>query len=230
MLDTKDQNYHHGNVKNELVTTAMRLMEVEDLEKISLRRLAREIGVTPAAVYNHFSSKQEMMATVKSRAFDKMHEYLKHNCIDHAEPEREFEEICQAYIDFSQQHPSLFDVLFSVRVSPESSESIISAASDNRPDRLGIIIKRLYDKHKIPITEDRLVLSTVSIWAQLHGLVTLSNSGAILIAISRSDLSQDGSAHDYLDMTELIRQYTLGFYRSLRQQQTSLQSSSNNQS
>lgn len=70
LIKSKDSGYHHGNVKNELINAALEIMENEDLEKVSLRRLARMIGVTPAAVYNHFASKDVLMEGIKTRAFE----------------------------------------------------------------------------------------------------------------------------------------------------------------
>ena len=50
-----NQRYHHGNVKEALIDVAMKLIEANEVEMISLRRLSKEVGVTPSAVYNHFS-------------------------------------------------------------------------------------------------------------------------------------------------------------------------------
>ncbi|NUR85911.1 MAG: helix-turn-helix transcriptional regulator, partial [Nonomuraea sp.] len=44
-----------------IVRTALRLLDEVGLEKLSLRRLAKELGAHPTALYWHFSGKQELL-------------------------------------------------------------------------------------------------------------------------------------------------------------------------
>ena len=55
--DKSQQHYHHGNVKESLIDAAMKLIDSNEVELLSLRSLAKEVGVTPSAVYNHFPNK-----------------------------------------------------------------------------------------------------------------------------------------------------------------------------
>ena len=50
------QPYHHGNVKDSLLAMAMELIDANQDELISLRKLANAVGITPSAVYNHFAN------------------------------------------------------------------------------------------------------------------------------------------------------------------------------
>lgn len=59
--------YHRGNVADDLIAAAERLLKTERYEDISVRRLAREIGVTPANFYNHFDSLDTLFRKIATK-------------------------------------------------------------------------------------------------------------------------------------------------------------------
>ena len=56
--------YHHGDLSRALVDAARRLLESEGPSALSLRAVAREAGVSPAAPYHHFKDKGELLDAV----------------------------------------------------------------------------------------------------------------------------------------------------------------------
>ena len=50
-------NYHHGNLKEELIECACRLCDRDGYTKLSIRSLAKESGVSQTAPYRHFETK-----------------------------------------------------------------------------------------------------------------------------------------------------------------------------
>ena len=54
--------YHHGDLRRALVDAARRLLEAEGPSALSLRAVAREAGVSPAAPYHHFKDKAELLS------------------------------------------------------------------------------------------------------------------------------------------------------------------------
>jgi AcrR family transcriptional regulator len=64
--------YHKGNVSRDLLAAASRILKTERVEDISVRRLAREVGVTPANFYNHFASLDELLLMLAAEGFDEI--------------------------------------------------------------------------------------------------------------------------------------------------------------
>jgi AcrR family transcriptional regulator len=56
--------YHHGDLRRALIDAARRLLEAEGPSALSLRAVAREAGVSPAAPYHHFKDKGELLEAV----------------------------------------------------------------------------------------------------------------------------------------------------------------------
>jgi AcrR family transcriptional regulator len=75
LIDTpkSGSNYHHGNVKEALLTAAQNHIENNQGEKISLRALSKEVGITPSAVYNHFADKDALLLAIKIRIPENFH-------------------------------------------------------------------------------------------------------------------------------------------------------------
>ena len=54
-------SYHHGDLRNGLLSAALRLLRDEGIEAVSLRAVARQAGVSHAAPYHHFADKAALM-------------------------------------------------------------------------------------------------------------------------------------------------------------------------
>lgn len=63
------RTYHHGNLRAALVETAVRLVQREGIEALSLRSVARLAGVSAAAPYRHFADKRALLAAVAEEGF-----------------------------------------------------------------------------------------------------------------------------------------------------------------
>lgn len=61
--------YHHGDLRNALVASAVRLIETSGTSSFSLREAAREVGVSANAAYRHFDDKSALMTAVAAFGF-----------------------------------------------------------------------------------------------------------------------------------------------------------------
>ncbi len=64
--------YHHGDLRRALVEAAVRLVEADGPGAMSLRAVAREAGVSPAAPYHHFKDKSELLDAVAHEGWEKL--------------------------------------------------------------------------------------------------------------------------------------------------------------
>jgi len=210
MLSEKQKQnhpYHHGNVKEALISVAMRLMEDGQVSLISLRRLSKEVGVTPSAVYNHFSDKDALMLAIKTRVYEEFNQFFEERISDSNDPEESLLEMCLAYYHFSKEHPSRFQFLFSSVLpmewsTPETVEVFCRCLVRTRKLVLGI-----YKKYQIPCSEEALVNTTLLVWSQLHGIVALRNSGSIQAAVAYQNWpSSCALIHDH-EVERLIKSH-----------------------
>ena len=56
--------YHHGNLHETLLEESMAMIHEDGMAQFSLRKLAKRVGVSPTACYNHFSNIDDLMSAI----------------------------------------------------------------------------------------------------------------------------------------------------------------------
>ena len=69
---TEPKPYHHGDLRRALLRAAVVILEREGPSALSLRAVAREAGVSPAAPYHHFKDKSELLNAVATEGFNRL--------------------------------------------------------------------------------------------------------------------------------------------------------------
>lgn len=194
---TINQPYHHGNVKEALVDVAIKMIESDDVGDLSLRKLSKEVGVTPSAVYNHFADKDALLLAIKTRIYTHMNRYFDERLSNYENPEQGLLEICKAYYHYSNEHTPQFQFLFGSVLPMEWATPETVAVSCSGILRVRKLMWQIYEKYQIPCTETAVVNAALLVWSQLHGIVTLRNSGSIKAAVAHLDWpSSCGLTHD----------------------------------
>ena len=76
--DGRRDSYHHGNLREALIETALRLIAERGPAGFAFAELARAAGVSPAAPYRHFRDRTALLAEVARRGFDRFSAELEH--------------------------------------------------------------------------------------------------------------------------------------------------------
>ncbi len=200
------QPYHHGNVKGALIDAAMALIDTNQTDNISLRRLAKEVGVTPSAVYNHFADKDSLMLAIKIRLYEDLNRFFDAQCDNSGDPEQTLLEICNAYFRFSQEQPARFLFLFSSVLPLERSTPEFIEVACHSLVRTRKLVYGVFEKYKVQCQEEDVVNTTILIWTQLHGIVMLRNSGSIPAAIAYQDWPQSCGLNNDDEVEKLIQE------------------------
>ncbi|MER6122775.1 TetR/AcrR family transcriptional regulator [Streptomyces sp. NPDC001795] len=159
--------------RERLIVTAVReLAEAEGWDAVTTRRLAAEIEYSRPVLYSHFKGKDAIMAAVAVQGFDELAGELPAARASASSPREALAAVGRAYADFCEQRPALYDVMFTHAVdllfaTPETPAPL-RAASDEL--RLAVV--------PLATDEDPGVL-TETVWAGLHGLLTLMRSGRL---------------------------------------------------
>ena len=115
------RNYHHGNLRDAMVECGLRLLETEGLAGLTLRRAAREAGVSQTAPLHYFDNKLGLCAAIAAEGFRAL---LKDRLDALARKKGEagrLRAVMHAYVSFAMRHPALFELMFSPRI-PNKAE------------------------------------------------------------------------------------------------------------
>ncbi|MGD0980119.1 MAG: TetR/AcrR family transcriptional regulator [Solirubrobacteraceae bacterium] len=148
------------------------LLELGDQSKLSVRAVTARAGVTPNALYLHFADKEALLSAVMTAGYKEFRTVLQAAIPPAAEPVDQLRAYARGYLEFADQHPGLYRVLFMttiregvpvpVRGGPTGEDEGVDAFNDF----LAIVTRCLPDGPD-PFTQ------SAYIWAGLHGLATL---------------------------------------------------------
>lgn len=111
------KTYHHGELSEALVRAAMSQAKTAGIPSVTMRAVAVRAGVTPAAAYHHFASKEHLLAACADRAFAGLLERLTvAMALPHASAVDRFEAVGRAYIAYALAHPTQFRMMFGAHV------------------------------------------------------------------------------------------------------------------
>ena len=171
--------YHHGDLRNALVTGALKLMEKSGGYEFSLRDLAGQLGVSYAALYSHFEDKDALLAALAAGGFNKMSGMIEAaRRAAHGEAE-EFMAAGLAYIQFGMENPALYKLMFNceeLRHKREQYPEMMNAAMGAFNSLIGMLahMQETGFLRKAPLAADGL-----TVVSHVHGMVSMIVSGRI---------------------------------------------------
>ncbi len=165
------QSYHHGNLRRELLKQALEHLKQVGPDKISLRALARDIGVSQTAPYRHFPDKNALLAALAAHGHRQLTEVTQ-AAVDAAEDDaQKFIDIGLAYIDFARANPELYKLMFGpVLESPMEFPELVEAGQRAFAMILTVIQEGINRKHFVQ--DDARILANGA-WSMVHGIASL---------------------------------------------------------
>ena len=111
-LMTKN-DYHHGNLKEEMLSIAFDHIERHDVETLTLKVLADATGTSRSAIYRHFENKDALMEAIILRGFDAFDAAVSTGLKETTRPLIDrFYLATRDYVEYAKTHPNLYRLLF----------------------------------------------------------------------------------------------------------------------
>lgn len=170
-----DRAYHHGNLRAELIAQAWRHIEQAGADGLSLRRLARELGVSHGASARHFADKQALLDAVGAEGFRALNGALAAASADDADDGGgvgdRFCAVGHAYVRFATEHPQILAVMYATKHRPEASSELVELSHAGMQALVRMIESA--QRRGVVGAGDPQRLATVA-FAAVHGVATLA--------------------------------------------------------
>ena len=193
-----ETGYHHGDLKNALIRAGVEILAEEGLRSLSLRKVAKQAGVSHAAPYAHFKDKQALIAAISTEGFKQLYsqiESVKEKYID--QPETLLIETAWAYFQFAFNEPDRFKLMFSSALEKEADyPDFVEISHENFAQLVEIV--EICQKGGV-LKQGIPNMIAVGIWSTVHGYTSL----ILESQIPRSAIGEH-------DLKELLIQ-TIGF-------------------
>ena len=169
----ENRPYHHGNLRNALIGAGLELINTEGEENLSLRKVALKCGVSNAAPYAHFNSKDEFIAAIQQHIMDLFTSTLEQTVEMYADTPNILLLLGTAYVKFFYKNPLYFDFLFS-RKNIQINLSLDCAGEKEIPPLK--ILKQIATQtfRKIDMPESVMQNKIIAMWALVHGLSAIA--------------------------------------------------------
>src|ERR1700739_4631605 len=92
----------------QIAETALRILEEEGPEKVSMRRLAKEVRITPMAIYYYYPDRESLLKSITDAEFGKLLTFFEVRQKRTA-PEDRLPTIMDGYLDYAFHRPTIFD-------------------------------------------------------------------------------------------------------------------------
>jgi AcrR family transcriptional regulator len=167
--------YHHGDLAPALRRAAREILESEGLEALSLRSVARRAGVSHAAPYRHFASREALLADLAVDGFAELKgEIAKAAAVPGAVPDR-IARVGAAYARFAARQGNLLRLMFSAEFPNRAQIPALVEATE------------AVAKEIAQIVGDDVV--GLAVWASVHGLAMLAIDNMIDLGQRQSGMN-----------------------------------------
>jgi AcrR family transcriptional regulator len=163
--------YHHGDLRRALIDAARRLLEAEGPSALSLRAVAREAGVSPAAPYHHFKDKGELLDAVAGEGWMMLDHSIREAKANAPSIDQTMTEIGVAYVCFATNNPALYRVMYDTARDKEALPEEMQRGEDSPYCK---VRDTLIEAGADPAAEVDLELATIAAWCAAHGLAEMS--------------------------------------------------------
>jgi len=174
---TRKKAYHHGNLRQALIDAAFELIEERGVPALTLREVARRVGVTHAAPKRHFADRSALVATLAEHGFRGLAAHVE-SVRSSRQPRDSAERLRAlgvAYIEYAIAHPAHLRVMFSPEVADKTRYPELQRAADVVHDMLHGGIETAQREGLVRRGDPNPL--AFAAWSMVHGCATLLIDG-----------------------------------------------------
>ncbi len=168
--------YHHGDLRQSLIDAAIELIQTSNVDQLSLREVARQVGVSHNAPYRHFPDKEALLSAVAEQGFQRLRLATENALVGTSSNSAErLRAIGSSYVQFAIQNPMYYRVMFS-EYNRRQDEALKAAMAQSFAV-LFMVIQEGQAIGYFRLGDPRLMAQTA--WSLVHGIAMLTIDGQL---------------------------------------------------
>jgi AcrR family transcriptional regulator len=171
-MTSKRSTFHHGNLYAAALDRAAQLAADSGTGSISLRELARDLGVSAGALYRHFSGKDALLGALAERAVAALDSEMRRALASapESDPVARLTALGMGYLAFARAHPDAFRIVFELKRE--------AASESAQAGPFALLVQTVTALAPPGADEARCLRAAVSAWAFVHGMAALESQHA----------------------------------------------------
>ena len=175
-MSATERPYHHGSLRTALLAAAERTVRERGVQALSLRELAREVGVSHGAPRRHFPDRRALLNAVAQSGFERMGSELRAAAIGAGTAfEPRLQATAAAYIRFATADPELLELMFAAKHQDELP-ALAAAVEQAFSIMLELILQGQAEGHLEAGDPERVGLV---LFATIQGIAALITGGMV---------------------------------------------------
>lgn len=162
-----------SDLKEACARAARDFIAEHGVERLSLRDVARRLGVSHQAPYRHFPSRDHLLAEVMRRCFRDFASFLDDR-VRRKNPSNDLASLGSRYLIYASTHPVEYRLMFGTPWPETATEVGLVADARHAFDVLRTVLERMHGKTKS--AREKVDLDAMFIWSNMHGLASITQS------------------------------------------------------
>jgi AcrR family transcriptional regulator len=167
--------YHHGDLRQALVRSALEILSEAGIAGLSLRAAARRARVSAMAPYRHFADKEALLAAVAEYGFRELTTRLTTAAATAADPRTGLAALGVAYVLFACDQPSLFKLMFGPMIEKKTAHPALDEAGNTCFN----VLRRAVEAAKFSDGDFDASDVSLACWSLVHGVSALIVDGRL---------------------------------------------------
>jgi len=184
------------NTATQISVEARRLLELGGMDAVSMRRVARAVGVTATAIYRHFPDRAALLSALANKGFSELAASLKDLRGKADNTSSRLAKMADVTVDFALEHPHLYELMF---LKPrQGARRYPHDFKAGRSPTANVIAEALRELPGRKAPKDPWQIA-FEIGALSHGLIMLYLGGRIDVSVARFRLLHRRALRRYLN-------------------------------
>lgn len=161
-----------NSLRDKILDTSRDLLFNKGHTSLSMRRIAKEVGVSATSIYLHFDNKDHLLHTLIEESVEELSSSIELNYNENTSVITQFESVIQGYINFALNNPEKYQIIYMVK-----SDAMARYPKEKfrRARRCYELLVKIITKGVAEqvMEEEDPITAAYSIWAQLHGVISV---------------------------------------------------------
>jgi AcrR family transcriptional regulator len=168
----KTAQYHHGNLREELINAALELLDESGIEAVGIRQVARKVGVAHSAPANHFKNKQALFTALATHIFRDLMVAIQSRPMTNADNLRDaIHHFAKTILDVGLKYPNRYKLIWR-RDCVDNENTALYQVMEEIYQQLTDTLQTHAKRKHIDVESQAIAL-----WSLIHGYVSLRLDG-----------------------------------------------------
>ncbi|MDZ7807886.1 MAG: TetR/AcrR family transcriptional regulator [Gracilimonas sp.] len=181
-------------LRDQILEISRSMLYKDGYKSLSMRKIAKKAGVSATSIYLYFENKDHLLHTLIEESVEDLSRYIEEKALPVGNSIDRLKVIIHGYAEFGLKYPEKYEIIYKVR--PDSMARYPKEKFRKARRAYELLVKTIEESvEKGQMDVEKPLLVAYSIWAQLHGIVSVVLNGRLDSRINKEQFIEDSIDH-----------------------------------